>query len=120
MIWLILLGIALFLLTRKRYVFSIPPFFIPKLETGVKDKKSLLEYLTKLDVSYVNGEWRIGVKPINGFKVPIAIYLPKYFPLALPQIALQLKSKLVIDEVKFGDKVYGYWVYTKEPMVVYL
>jgi len=121
---LLLIALALFILTRRKYYLSIPKIFIPKLTQEELPPSKVLDYLTKLKIDYADGEWRISVKPItvNSYQIqlPIAMYLPKYSPLALPQIAWQIKDKVVIEEAKVLDKTAGYWVYTKEPIVVYI
>lgn len=111
-----------FVVTRRKYSISVPTVFIPSLPTAGEPMttEDLLGYLSKLDVSYEAGQWRIGVKPINSFQVPIAMYLPTFAPLAIPQIVTQLKDKLVIQEYKPGGFLMGHYVFTKEPITVWI
>jgi len=124
----LLLGLALlFFLTRKKYVFKLDkPIFIPKLSfstsstTEIEDIAKLKKMLGYLDVKFRNGQWVVSIKPINDIKIPFEIKLPATAPLALPQIAYQLKTKLLITPVRFANKTLGYMVSLKEPIVIYI
>jgi len=103
---LIVLGILIFLLTRKKYVIKIPEsIVIPKLEleekkgskVTVEDIKKAFSYIDISIVTKPQIGWELKLKPIWGFNIPIRLILPITAPLAIPQIAYQLKDIEIKD-----------------------
>ena len=111
----ILSGLILFAVTRKKYIIRIPSFFIPSLPNGELNNRVNIVKATRdaIDIKIVTKPklgYELSLKPIHGFKIPIKMLLPITAPIAIPQIYMQINKKLTIKPQKILGTTIGYWV----------
>lgn len=111
---------VLFAATRKKYMISIPKFFVPSLPTQQNKPASAQEVIktvhNAVDISIVHEPelgYRLTLKPIYGVQLPFKVDLPITAPIAIPQIYAQLDKKMIIVPQKVLGQVIGYWVEVK-------
>ncbi len=106
--------ITLFILTRKKYETPEISFFVPNIPSFFKqkDKKtSLYDLLKFLDIKLTfkpKFGWIVSLKETYGMSLPVKVWLPFTFFVAIPQIKSQIKDKVHIKERKIFGVLYGY------------
>lgn len=102
--------LILFVLTRKQYEIPSLKFFIPRIPSSSESKFDISEFLKRLNIKFVTKPklgWLVSLKS-SEVSLPVKVWLPPAFFIAIPQIKSQLKEKLHIKPRKVFGILYGY------------